>query len=435
MSDDLDLIHAALERDGYYVDPSLSSRFSADQLASLQAALATTDQATYVVAYPFRDNDAYAGKGADLVTRLHDRYPEAGVYLTTTTNLTPTEYSSIRLEGRQYDVAGQANGDLDDYLVLSTVYYENPPDLGSAFVRAVELLNAEPEAVTKAYDKAQAAADVAAGRSTSTGTGGDSGDESGGGGTGGGGFDPTALIVAVLALGVVAALARTGIRQLGGRLRAASRRTPVVLPAATLARIRESQERKREAEAHDAVQALGVAVDEISINTASKRAGWQAAFDHFEAARDLLESTTGATSPGESPSKSPGGSPGESSGTSPSDPLDVVGVLVLVARGEEALSAARRGRTWTPSTPCFLNPLHGVALERIRLDGGPRGQDVPACVACRSRLGAGSVPDMLDVEHRGRTVHYFETDVEPWAATGYGALDTDLLGALGRARG
>lgn len=410
MTDDLDVIHQALETDGYYIDPSLSSQFSPSQVEALEAGLAAATNPTYVVVYPFSDNDVYGGKGVDLLARLHQQYGEPGVYLTTTTELAPSEYDEIMLDGRQYDVPGQHDGDLTDYELLYAVRYEKPADLGTAFVRTVELLNAGPEAIQKAYDEAYGSYQEASDdEDYSSGTGSDGGSSDD---DGGGGFDPTGLVVAVLVLAVLGALGGAAIRQLGRR--STARRTPVVLPAAALARIRESQEDKRVDEARAAVLALGVAVDEINLGTADKRAGWQAAFDHFQAARDLLETTTATGDP---------------------EPLDVVGVLVLAARGEEALGAARRGRAWEPSTPCFLNPLHGVARERVRLDGGPRGQDVPACVDCVASLRADKVPDMLDVERRGRVVHYFETDVEPWASTGYGALDPDLLQALGRARG
>lgn len=410
MTDELDTIHQALQSDGYYLDPSLADQFSPQQLEALQSGLAAADQPTYVIVYPFRDSDVYGGSAVDLVARLHQAYPDPGVYLTTTTDLTQAEYDTISLEGRQYDVLGQRDGSLDDYQLLSAVQYEKPPDLGTAFVRAVDLLNAGPEAIEKAYDKAYAASNADGGGGSTGSTGSDG--PSGGNGGDGAGFDPTGLVVAVLVLAVLGALGWAAIRRLG---RGAARRTPVVLPAAALARIRESQERKRVDEARAAVLALGVAVDQINLSTADKRAGWQAAFDHFQAARDLLESAT--------------------AGTGEPEPLDVVGVLVIAGRGESALAAARRGRPWEPSTPCFLNPLHGVARERVRLDGGPRGQDVPACADCLAALAAHTEPDMLDVEHRGRVVHYFETDVQPWAATGYGALDTDLLQALGRARG
>ena len=40
--------------------------------------------------------------------------------------------------------------------------------------------------------------------------------------------------------------------------------------------------------------------------------------------------------------------------------------------------------------------------------------------------------DILDVVRDGTPVHYFETDAEPWASTGYGALEPDLVERLHR---
>ena len=155
MSDDLDTIHAALESQGYYLAPTLADQFSADQLAALTAGLEAADQPTYVIVFPFRDNDTYGGSGVDLITRLHDAYPEPGVYLSTTSRLAVTESSDIALEGRQYDLPGEPDGDLSDYELVYAVGYEEPPDLGTAFVRAVELHNAGPEAVHEAYEAAR----------------------------------------------------------------------------------------------------------------------------------------------------------------------------------------------------------------------------------------------------------------------------------------
>lgn len=46
------------------------------------------------------------------------------------------------------------------------------------------------------------------------------------------------------------------------------------------------------------------------------------------------------------------------------------------------------------------------------------------------RAEEGPGPDILDVARRGKPVHYFETDSEPWASTGYGSLEGDLIKKL-----
>ena len=74
----LDEIHEALVRDGYYVDPSREDSFTPGQLGEITAALRAAEQPTYVVAYPFADNDAFGGNGADLLARLHAEHPDPG---------------------------------------------------------------------------------------------------------------------------------------------------------------------------------------------------------------------------------------------------------------------------------------------------------------------------------------------------------------------
>jgi hypothetical protein len=63
--------------------------------------------------------------------------------------------------------------------------------------------------------------------------------------------------------------------------------------------------------------------------------------------------------------------------------------------------------------------------------GGERVR-APLCRRCVADLGKGRRPDILDVLRRGEPVHYFDTDARPWAATGYGALQPDLVRELHR---
>ena len=60
-----------------------------------------------------------------------------------------------------------------------------------------------------------------------------------------------------------------------------------------------------------------------------------------------------------------------------------------------------------------------------RVSGGGTGRGAGRC-------GAGRRPDVLDVVVRGTPHHYFETDREPWASTGFGALEPDLVTRLHR---
>lgn len=399
----LDEIHAALVRDGYYVHPALEGSFTPGQLGEITAALRAAEQPTYVVAYPFADNDAFGGNGADLLARLHATHPDPGVYLTTTTRLTRGDYSSIDLEGRQYDVPGEEDGDVD-FTTLGTVGLEDLPDLGSAFLRALELLAADPAEVDRAFDEAleQSRADDTTSSTT----------QPSGGSPDDGGPDPTGLVVAGVVLAVLAAAAGAALtRRRRDRHAARPGRSTYALPASAMERIRVAHDRRLTAQAEDELLRLGTAVDEGEIEETDDRASWQAALDHYDGARRLLER----------PRTEDGGG----------RVLDVVGALVLARRGHEALSAARHGRRWTPTTTCFLNPLHGTATATRSIDARG-GLDAPLCAACRKDLQAGRAPDVLDVEVDGDARHYFETDVEPWASTGYGALGGDLVAALHR---
>ncbi|CAN5367788.1 hypothetical protein BH11ACT8_BH11ACT8_27210 [soil metagenome] len=419
MTDDLDLIHEALTRDGFYLDPSLSGQFSPAQITALKAGLAAADQPTYVVAFPLRDNDTYGGSAADLLTRLHDRYPEPGVYLSTTTEITVAEYQEIRLEGRQYGLPGEPDGDLSDYELLYAVSEEGPPDLGAAFVRAVELQNAGPEAISKAYETARAKSEASESAAAEGGTSGSTGttSEPAASGSDAGSSGPgTVVVLSVLLALLVAWLVVSRARRRRPPRPPVVEPTTLTLPATAVERIREAHERRLEAEAREEVLALGADVDRVDLGTAARVAGWEAAQQHYVAARELLEGAAGDDAT-----------------------LDVVGALVLARRGRAALEAARKGRRdWHPPATCFLNPLHGRVAAQVAVGATGRGrsasQEVPVCGECLEAVEGRTRPDYLDVERRGKSVHYFDSDVEPWASTGYGALDDDLLGALRRTR-
>ncbi len=406
-------IHRALDRDGYYVDPALASSFTPADLDAITANIAAAPNPTFVVAYPFADNDAFAGSGADLLTRLHQRYGDQGVYLTTTPRLTVTDGGRIDLKARQWNIPGESDGDLADYNLLYAVGYENPATLGAAFARATDLLDATPDEVEQAYDKAYAAyarANDLDDPGSQTGTG----SEQGGGSDGSdGGFDPTGLLIALVVIAVLGVLGRSLIRTLGQNLRGAgrsgSRQQTSALPPSALAHIREARDRRLAKQAHDELRALTREIDGVGVDAAIDRVSWQSALDHHAAARQVLQET---------PRKGD------------LDVLDAVGSLVLLRRGRSALDAARQRRAWKPSPDCFLDPLHGRAGERRFVDVGGRSVEVPLCAACRAAVAEGERPDILDVERGGDVLPYFETDAEPWVSTGFGSLDLDLITAL-----
>ncbi|MDN5892745.1 MAG: hypothetical protein L0H93_01865 [Nocardioides sp.] len=388
--DPLDTIHAALQKTGIYIHPSLENQFTKEQVTKIRANIAAHAEPVYVVAWPLRESDKFNGNTADLLTRLHDAHPEPGVYVATTTRLT-TDTLGIELEGRQWGV-GSGDGDLSPYQLLSAVRYTEPDTLGAAFVQATDLLNQPVEQVVEEYDDAYAAYREEHPPST--------------GGDGSGPSTAVAVTERPIAARVVGVLVvvvhqvRTRLRRQEGRGQAH------VLPPSAMAQIRQAHDRKLDKRARADVLALGEAIDQGEITESGNSAAWRAALDHYDAARRLLRSV-------EDP-----------------DVLDVIGAIVLSDNGRRALEAAQRGKTFTAPTRCFLNPLHGVTGDHRAVERDGRSVQAPLCRACRDALTKGTTPDILDVERRGKAVHYFDSGSEPWASTGFGALETDLVTRL-----
>ncbi|WP_164477990.1 hypothetical protein [Nocardioides pantholopis] len=406
MNDDLTLIHEGLSDDGVFVHPDLAGQFSADDLAAITEQVAASDTPVFVVAWPLATNDAYAGKAADLLTRLHAQHPEPGQYLSTTQFLGSPGYGGIQLEGRQWGLPPAPDGEMD-YELLGTVNMTDHETLGAAFRQATELLGTDPAALTRTYEKtvAERNAEYRTEQEATSRPG--PGDDP----------DLTGLLVAALIVTVVGAVVWNRITR--WRSRSERRRVkadrPYVLPASAVVRIREARHRELGRTADAEVLALGEAIDDAEIGATDATASWQAALDHYDAAKQVLRRR--ATGRGEAPDGMAG-------------VLDVVGALVLARRGRQALADARAGRAFTPGPVCFLNPLHDTPTGTHDVESGGRRLQVPLCKACRAALRAGREPETLDVERRGEPVHYFDSGVEPWASTGYGALQPDLVTAL-----
>ncbi|QIX25908.1 hypothetical protein ncot_04310 [Nocardioides sp. JQ2195] len=375
--DDLARIHEELAKDGVFVHPSLADLVTPADEAALEQEAARAEHPTYVVVWPLRESDTYGGKASDLLTRLHDEYPEPGIYLSTTTRLEPTDHTSVEVDGRQWGIPGEADGDLSEWAVEMVVDQEEHQDIPSAMGRTLELLDMDPDQVAELNDEllAQGAA-----------TRGDGPEDDDGWLPGG----LTTVLVAALAVFVA------------WRVAVSFRRKPAPLPKSAMRRIRAARARELLARARDESQALGEQLDQAEIEPGDDADSWQAALDHYAVVRRLL---------------------------TPDEPaeLDVVGALVLTQRGREAFACARGGKAWQPTATCYLNPLHGQAGRGRRIEWQGRTLEVPVCDECREALRRKKVPDILDVVHKGRPVHYFETEVEPWASTGYGALEPDLM--------
>ena len=206
-----------------------------------------------------------------------------------------------------------------------------------------------------------------------------------------------AVVGVVVALAAVAAV---------WRVRRARRRT-FSLPASVIAHVREAHDDRLEEQARAEVLALGEAIDAEDVDPSDEPVAWQAALDHYDGAKRVLSRG--------------GGEP---------EVLDVVGAIVLARRGTRALADANAGREFIPAPLCYLNPLHAAPRGSSKVETGGRRVEVPLCAACQKDLQGGRAPDVLDVERRGRAVHYFDTDAEPWASTGYGTLKPDLVERL-----
>ncbi|MGN0064636.1 MAG: hypothetical protein ACI379_10375 [Nocardioides sp.] len=196
------------------------------------------------------------------------------------------------------------------------------------------------------------------------------------------------------------------------RVAASALRGGFTLPTAVLRGVREAEDRQTLQTAEREVLALGEAIAAAPQSERGRVESWQAALDHYAAARSVLDQGT--------------------------SPADVVGALVLARRGEDARRTALSGRkeVWTPPATCFFNPLHTGRMTKVTWRTGKVTASVDACRACAAPAERGDEPrDVLDFIHRDATEHYYRLPLGVWSETGYGALDPDLLGALVRSAG
>ncbi len=387
--DDLAAIHTALQDDQVYVHPSMSSILTPEAEARLSADLATLTDPTYVVVWPYTSSDDFGGKAADLLTRLHRAHPEPGVYLSNNQLVKATEYTSVRVDGRQWGIPSEDDGEIHPWEVLSLIGLEDHQDLASALDRTVEVLAMPVDELDELHGQVLDAHSAEYRRENPSAYDEDSGGSLPGIVTGG----------AVLVVALVAVL--VAVRRMSTRRRSSAAK----LPPSALAKVRAARDQALRARAEQSSLALGEELDQREIAPSDDRESWEAALDHYAQARRLMERPDAPV-------------------------LDVVGAIVLAERGSRALELARRGKVFAPARPCFLNPLHGNARgdRPVELDG--RAVDVPLCQECRTALEKDRSPDILDVMHDGEPRHYFETDVEPWASSGYGALEPDLVKLL-----
>ena len=112
-----------------------------------------------------------------------------------------------------------------------------------------------------------------------------------------------------------------------------------------------------------------------------------------------------------------------------SDPLDLVGALVLARAGEHEL----RRRSSSALACCFFDPRHTGPLQQLQERYGDADLLLTACRACTRDVADGVEPAALHAPGRRPFAHprpYYE-GTSVWARTGYGSLTADL-GAFAR---
>lgn len=384
-------IEQALGKDGVWISPQLKGQVTAAQEKQIEAAVAKAPTPTYVVLVDLSYDDSLThGDPSTLTNILRDDTGHNGRYVTLDRAGDDTPELQVDAFPEDYTL----------YQATMAAKVEQPTDLGAqtldllsimrtgkGYGARLERAKAQHPATYKSYYRTDTSHDGA---------------EDGGHGV--------AIGISIGAVIVVLALLATIARAL---VRKRSRATPTrsgstfTLPKAVLSTVRAAEDREREHDAQREVLALGEAIDrtDLKATTPAAQASWQAALDHYDAARRILDRDH--------------------------SPADVVGALVLARRGSAALDAAKRDRTWTPRPVCYFNPLHPRPGGEVTWTDGDRSVEVPACDACAAAVRAGREPeDVLDFVSDGKPRHYFKLDLGVWSSTGYGALDTDLLGRL-----
>lgn len=381
-------IEQELGRDGVWVSPQLRAEVPADVERRIEAAVADASTPTYVTLVELDPDDPLTdGRADELANYVRDDTGRSGIYV----GMAPTygdDEPDFKLELTSFP------NDYGLYQAARVAAVEHPDDLAQQTLRVLDLLESgDAEELYEELDP-----DDLAGVS-----GYSSGDD---GGPSAGQVTGVVAVVLLLLAGVVLAVRR---RRRGGSTPAIPTATgsSFTLPPAVLSTVRAAEDRRNETRASSAVLALGEAIDEAELDPRRTQAlpSWQAALDHYDVARRILDREH--------------------------SPADVVGAIVLAERGRHALTRAARGRGWQPTPSCYFNPLHDGATTPVTWQDGDRNARVPACTACAEDVRAGREPeDVLDFVADGRPVHYFKLDLGAWSSTGYGALDTDLLGRV-----
>lgn len=359
-----------------HVDPTLDSAITAKQLAQIKTTVAGSDVPTFVVAVPLDITDQLSA--IQLIALIHRELPKDGVYFVSQSSYDGTWTLASTSYGVVTDNANALAGYVADELY--------PADLGLQLQKATELLaNGTAE---QAYNKTFPERQSHSGTSSST----------DGGGSHLLGMSPP---IAGVALGLVIVLVAATVPLLRRRKRADHE---LAVKGRALRRISTAQTQDWRHRAETESAALGDRINTLQIADTSNREAWSAALDHYDAATRVLDRSD--------------------------DAADSIGAIVLARRGDDALDHAVAGQVWTATAACFFNPLHGPATSKVRWKTSVGSRDVPCCADCRQIVRKRQEPDFLDLPVGDTVVHYIDSDAEPWASTGYGSLDPDLLSKI-----
>ncbi|WP_157987732.1 hypothetical protein [Jiangella endophytica] len=362
-------IAADLADDGVHVDSSLADEFTAEQLSELATLVGDAEQPVFVLAVPLDYTSEVSAN--QLVAQVYRESPADGVYF-----VSHRSSDDWRVQSTSYNMATSNEDALATYVA------------GDRFPSNLALQVAETVRVFSSGTVEQQYAELHPDQESVTSTGdGGSGQVLG--------MDPPVAIGAGVALAAVVAVVVLLRRRPRG---------DVALKRRALRRISSAQTREWRRRAETETAALGDRIRALEIEHGDDGATWSAALDHYQAATAILDRSDAAA--------------------------DSIGVLVLARRGDDALSHAAGGGSWTPTAACFFNPLHGPATTKATWKTAAGKRDVPCCGACRRDLGKRREPEILDLPTGDTVVHYMDAGVEPWASTGFGALAPDLLDRL-----
>lgn len=376
MADDqIAQIITGLADDGVYISPKLVS-VSPAQEAQIVANVASSQTPVFAIGLPLNFGDTYGGDGEQVAALIVDRTHQDGVYLVAGRD------GSLGMSAVAY------GSDAQDLWEISWVAKQQAPDdQGQQLVIATDLIRSGEG--HKVYNELSAEQEKNTSASTtkrdSDGT--------------------SASVIAVSGVVLAIAILSWLVHRWMSTVR---RRQDLGLTRTVLERVASARNDEWRTQADKELLAFSARIDKSNITAQSSTDAWRAALDHYDAARQVLDRSTATA--------------------------DTVGALVLLERGNAALDAAIAGNEFIPSTPCYFNPFHGNTNKTVTWGAGHRTVTVPACNACRLAVRKKREPDFLDLAIDGKSVHYYDSKAEPWASTGYGALNTDLIGMLKRLR-